>query len=99
MSFLRLLTNPKVMGDEFLQPSDALHVYREFLSDGRVRFAHEPPNLERTWMSFMIRPAASGSAWTDGYLAAFAVGAQLQLVSFYQGLQRWLASSMILGLP
>ena len=95
MSFLRLLTNPKVMGDEVLTPRHALQIYREFRDDERVQA--EPARLERTWTDLMMTTsAASGSAWTDAYLAAFALESQAQLVSLDQGMPRWPAPHLIL---
>jgi toxin-antitoxin system PIN domain toxin len=96
MSFLRLLTNPKVMGDELLTPSYALHIYREFLDDERVEFAAEAQGVERTWTDLMTSSAVTGNAWTDAYLAAFALESQTQLVSLDQGMRRWPALCLIL---
>jgi hypothetical protein len=33
--------------------------------------------------------AASGSKWTDAYLAAFAIGADFRLIAFDRGMGRW----------
>jgi hypothetical protein len=33
--------------------------------------------------------AASGSTWTDAYLAAFAMDAGLRLITFDSGIGRW----------
>jgi uncharacterized protein len=82
MAFLRLLTNRKVMGEDMLSPAEAIAVYRQLLADERVRFEPEPPNIENTWVSLMSISAASGSTWTDAYLAAFALEADSRLVSF-----------------
>lgn len=44
MAFIRLLTNPKVMGDDVLVPAEAIAVYCQLLADERVCFdgASEP---------------------------------------------------------
>jgi uncharacterized protein len=89
MAFLRLLTNPKVMGEDILAPAEAIAVYRQLLADERVRFAPEPPNVENAWLSLMNISAASGSTWTDAYLAAFAIEADSRLISFDRGVRRW----------
>ena len=73
MAFLRLLTNPRVISEDVLSPAEAIAVYRRLFSDERVRFQAEPPNLEGAWLSFMSMHNASGSTWTDAYLAAFAI--------------------------
>jgi hypothetical protein len=75
MAFLRLPTNPKVMGEDILRPVEAIGVYRQLLADERIRYAPEPPNIENAWISLMSIRAASGSTWTDAYLAAFAMDA------------------------
>jgi toxin-antitoxin system PIN domain toxin len=89
MAFLRLLTNPKVMSDDILSPADAIAVYRQLFSDERVRFEAEPPNLENAWVSLMTMHNTSASTWRDAYLAAFAMEAELRLISFDRGMRRW----------
>jgi len=89
MALLRLLTNPKVMGEDVLSPPEAIEVYRRLFSDERVRFESEPADLETAWVSLMRMQNASGSIWTDAYLAAFAIEAKFRLVSFDRGMQRW----------
>lgn len=89
MALLRLLTNSKVMGPDILPPKDAIGVYRELRMDERVRYAHEPANVEGLWLSMMTAGSASGSVWTDAWLAAFALTHRLKLVSFDLGMRRW----------
>jgi toxin-antitoxin system PIN domain toxin len=98
MAFLRLLTNPKVMGEDSLSPAGAIAVYRQLASDERVRFAPEPPNIESAWISLMSAREASGSTWTDAYLAAFALEAGFRLISFDRGMRHWPALALdVLG--
>ena len=89
MAFLRLLTNPKVMGEDILCPVKAISVYRQLITDERVRLAPEPQNIENAWISLMSIHAASGSTWTDAYLAAFAMDADFRLITFDRGMGRW----------
>lgn len=89
MAFLRLLTNGKVMGEDVLSPGNALAVYADLLTDERVRFLAEPNEVEKTWRSLMNVPAASGNAWTDAYLIAFAQEARLRLLTLDAGMRRW----------
>jgi hypothetical protein len=89
MAFLRLLTNRKVMGEDLLSPAGAIAVYRQLASDERVHFAPEPPNIESAWISLMSGRVASGSTWTDAYLAAFALEAGFRLISFDRGMRHW----------
>ena len=99
MAFLRLLTNRKVIGDDMLSPAEAIAVYRQLFSDERVRFEAEPANLENAWVSLMSIGAASGSAWTDAYLAAFAMEASFRLISFDRGMRRWPGLALELLIP
>ena len=99
MAFLRLLTNPRVMGEDVLSPAEAIAVYRQLLSDERVGFEPEPPNIENAWISLMSLSVASGSTWTDAYLAAFAVEADFRLISFDQGMRRWPGLALELLIP
>jgi len=99
MSLLRLLTNRKVIGLDVLTPESAVTVYRELLADNRVTFAAEPMDVEHRWLSMMRMPAASGAAWTDSWLAAFAIELGAKLVSFDAGMGRWpaLSSELLVG--
>ena len=88
MGLLRLLTQPAVMNKGAMTPEQAWKAYQSLRHDSRVAFAGEPIGLESTWMRLM-NEAASAHAWTDAYLAAFALGHQYTLVSFDRGFQRW----------
>jgi predicted nucleic acid-binding protein len=99
MAFLRLLTNPKVMGEDILSPGAAIAVYRQLFSDERVRFEAEPANPEDAWVSLMSIGSASGSTWTDAYLAAFAMEAGIRLISFDRGMRRWPGLALELLIP
>ena len=99
MAFLRLLTNPRIMSEDILSPAEAIAVYRQLFSDERVRFEAEPPNLEDAWLSLMSMHSASGSAWTDAYLAAFAMEAKFRLIIFDRGMRRWSGLALELPIP
>ena len=96
---LRLLTNPRVMSEDILSPAEAIAVYRQLFSDERVRFEAEPSNLENAWVSLMSMHSASGSTWTDAYLAAFATEAKFRLISFDRGMRRWPGLALELLIP
>jgi hypothetical protein len=65
MGLLRLLTNPKVMGEDVLTPGEAIGVYGELLQDARVRYVGQPAEAEGRWFSLMTVPDANGSVWTE----------------------------------
>jgi predicted nucleic acid-binding protein len=64
-----------------------------------VRFEPEPPNIENVWVASMSVSAASGSTWTDAYLAAFALEAGSRLISFDRGMRRWPGLALELLIP
>ena len=83
--FLRLLTNARVMGANVLGAAQAWSLYDTFLTDSRVRFAAEPPGIEVAWRN-ATRPEHIGpNFWTDAYLAAFAMTAEVAIVTFDRG--------------
>jgi predicted nucleic acid-binding protein len=87
------------MGEDILSPVEAIAVYRQLFSDERVRFEAEPANLEKSWISLMSIGAAGGGAWTDAYLAAFAMEAGFRPISFDRGMRRWPGLALELLIP
>ena len=82
MGFLRLLTNSRVMREDTLNQKQAWEVYERLRRNSRVFFTDEPIELEDNWKR-LTRAAFPGQGrWTDAYLAAFALGHGLLLVSF-----------------
>jgi len=77
------------MGEDVLSPAEAIIAYRDLARDERVRFSPELELVEVRWMSLMNVLTASGNAWTDAYLAAFAIEAGFRVVSFDAGMRRW----------
>jgi len=77
------------MGEDTLTPAQAVAMYAKLASDERIHFVPEPSGLEEAWISLMNSPAASGSRWTDAYLAAFAMKGRLRLVTFDKGMNVW----------
>jgi len=87
---LRMLTTGPVMGANICDAAMAWSVYEKISQDTRATFQNEPAGLERQWKEFMIvGGSTAGSAWTDAYLAAFAVSADLPLVTFDRGFRRF----------
>jgi toxin-antitoxin system PIN domain toxin len=87
--FLRLASNRKVFGKHALKLPDAWQKYDIFSSDPRVAFAEEPVDLERHWRGFTQTRSYSPQVWNDAYLAAFAVAASLEVVSFDTGFAQY----------
>jgi toxin-antitoxin system PIN domain toxin len=80
--FLRLATNPSVLGKHAVTLPDAWQKYDLLMSDPRIAFAEEPAGLEAYWRSFTHHQTFSPKVWNDAYLAAFALAGNLELVSF-----------------
>ena len=97
--FLRLLTNPRVMGQNVLAAKQAWDLYDAFRMDNRVMFAEEPPELETAWRAATRHPHAGPNFWTDAYLAAFAATAGLTVVTFDRGFRRHRGVSVRLLAP
>ena len=88
LSLLRLLTTEAVMGtDEVMTQRQAWEAYDRWLSDGRVIFLEESPNVEAALRSLSNQRYPSPKTWSDSYLAAFASASDLRLVTFDRGFQ------------
>lgn len=84
-TFLRLLTNESVLapyGNAPLTNAQAWKAYEAFMADDRVALrVDEPASLELQWKRLAARATASPKLWMDAYLAAFAMAADLELVT------------------
>jgi toxin-antitoxin system PIN domain toxin len=90
--YLRLLTQTDFLpryGIPALANADAWAAWHVLLEDDRVVFHAEPEGLERSWREFGARPQASSKLWMDAYLAAFAVTASLEMVTFDKGFKKF----------
>jgi uncharacterized protein len=89
MGLLRLLTNPKMMGEDVLTQRQAWAHYEHLRRDGRIVYIDEPQFIEPEWKSRSSRPAPSQGKWTDDYLAAVASLTGLTLVTFDSGFSKY----------
>jgi hypothetical protein len=88
LGFLRLITNPRVMGDDVLTQREAWRVYDRLCEDIRVTFVSEPPDVEVTLRELTQSAQSGATVWTDAYLAAVARARGLTVVSFDRGFRR-----------
>jgi hypothetical protein len=88
MGFLRLLTNPRVMGDDVLNQRQAWGVYEQLARDPHVVFAPEPADIEPVWKKLTQSAFAATSLWTDAYIAALALLYDFHVVSFDRGFRK-----------
>jgi len=90
MALLRHLTNPKIMGAFVQNQQNAWNTYDALLKDARVVFLAEPTGLEKSYRELTQSPFPSREAWTDAYLAAFAIERKVHLITFEGGFKRFL---------
>jgi hypothetical protein len=88
LGLLRLLTNPKVMGNDILHLAGTLEVYDRWLEDPRVELVAEPRATESKFRQSIVplAPQAATKTIADCYLIGFAEAAGGQLVTFHRGL-------------
>ena len=89
MGLLRLLSNPAVMGADVCATDADWKLNDRLFGDARFMFAAEPSDLEAELRRLTKGFPYSPKLWQDAYLAAFAVAADLPLVTFDQGFRKF----------
>ncbi len=89
LGLLRLLNNPAVMKEEALSTEECWRVYETLMEDERFVFRAEPAGLEGALKKATLPQSFAPKLWQDAYLAAFAMGAGLQLVTFDRGFRNF----------
>ena len=87
--FLRLVTQPAVMGPAAHTPEEAWSIYAAHLHNGRTLFLHESATLEEQVQRYTTKADFSLRDWTEAWLAGFAVTAGCRLVSFDGGFKQF----------
>ena len=87
--FLRLVTQPAVMGNAVHSPVEAWSIYTAHLSTGRSVLLPEPDGIDAVWQRLSCTKSFHVRDWTDAYLASFAISADCRLVSFDAGLGQY----------
>ena len=85
LGLLRLLNNPVVMGADVQSGIEAWETWDALLADHRFRFADEPAGFEGRFRVLGAALAHQPRRWQDAYLAAFALAADIELVTFDTG--------------
>lgn len=83
-SFLRLASTPAILkayGAEGMTNHDSLLLLRALLDLPQVGQCKEQDGVEALWQRLASRNTASPKVWMDAYLAAFAIGGGLRLVT------------------
>lgn len=86
--FLRLATNPKAFSKP-LTHRQVWGAYDKFMSDERIDFVEEPPDLIDKWRGCSVKANYSPKIWNDAYLAAFASTGRLKLLTFDKGFRAY----------
>ena len=100
-SVLRLASTPallKVYGAERLTNRDALVAMEALLALDQVCEREEPPGTVALWHRLAARDTASPKVWMDAYLAAFAIGGALRLVTLDHDFKNFTAQGLDLVL-
>jgi len=89
MALLRHLTNPRILQQAALDGRSAWRALETWLSVAQVTMLHEPDGIDTLLRSWAKSLDLRAGAWTDAYLAAFAVASDSRLVAFDAGFQRF----------
>lgn len=88
LGLVRLLVQPKIMGDGVLDLRSAMRVYQGFAQTACVGWLEEPRGCSER-LAAMLATNPPAHLLTDAYLAAMAVSAQARLVSFDKNFKRF----------
>ena len=89
LGLLRLLGTRSVMQDDVLTAYASWQVYDQLMDDDRFVFLHEPAGIDKSLRQLTLRRTPITSLWLDAYLAAFAMTAGLQFVTFDKGFRQF----------
>ena len=91
LALVRLLCQPRVMGEAALDLAQAFEVYRRFTALPEIGFRAEPEGCESGLeaMASALAPPLPARLLTDAYLAAFAISAGLRLITFDRDFDRF----------
>jgi toxin-antitoxin system PIN domain toxin len=88
LSFLRLLTTEAILKRDTQTNAEAISVWNGLAGSPRCEFLfQEPSSLESKWLVWSGLDTASPKVWMDAFLAAFAMGHGLRLVTFDRGFE------------
>ncbi len=89
LAYVRLCTQPAVMGGNPLTVAQAWQAYRTFCELPEVIFAREPQSCEARLGTWAAAGRFGARLWTDAYLAAFALTGDCRLVTFDRDFNRF----------
>jgi len=90
LSFLRLLTTEAILKQDTQTNSEAMAVWNRLVEHPRCEFLfNEPPTLESLLSEWGGSHKPSPKIWMDAFLAAFAKGYEMRLVTFDRGFEAY----------
>ncbi len=96
---LRLLATEQIMGTygrAAHSNTEAWGIVAAWLNLDYINFEAEPSDLEAPWGQLASHARPSPKLWNDAYLAAFAMRAGLQLVTFDAGFKQFKGLDLLL---
>ena len=97
IGLLRLLTNESAMREDVLTQRQAWEAFDVLVADPRNRMIGEPTGIDPAFRQQTGSQHAATKQWADGYLAAFAETAGIQLVTFDRALAAKVKGAVLLG--
>jgi toxin-antitoxin system PIN domain toxin len=85
LGLLRLLNNPVAMGADAQCGTEVWKTWEALLADQRFRLADEPEGFNAHFRALSAEFAHQPKRWQDAYLAAFAIAADIEIVTFDAG--------------
>jgi uncharacterized protein len=82
LGLLRVLNNPVALGPDAQSGAGVWATWDALVGDPRFRFVGEPPGLQPHFRRVSTRFQHQPARWQDAYLAAFALAADYELVTF-----------------
>lgn len=89
LAFLRHTTNPAIMGPHALTQAQAWREYERLIARDEIIFLPEPDGIEIRWRDYSRTNQPAHQTWNDAYLAAFARGHGLRLVTFDRAMRKY----------
>jgi uncharacterized protein len=97
LGLLRLLTNQSAMRTDVLTQAQAWQAFDAILADPGNQMIDEPVGIEPLFRKETSSNEASTKQWADGYLAAFAMAAGIELVTLDRALAAKVRGSVLLS--
>lgn len=97
LGLLRLLTNEAAMRADVLTQRQVWETFDVLVADPRNRMIGEPAGIDPAFRQQTNSKEAATKQWADGYLAAFAETAGIQLLTFDRALAAKVKGAVLLG--